>query len=259
MDRRFPPRHGPLGCLRLGRLGRARLSPHADPIFSRNTPRRKLAGKVTQVVAARVSDRKPPLPHPRGLEKKAVSEKFGKKTDRGSGRDGNRSPPTKGDTMIRPAKDHATTKNTRGQMPAPLQDDEAIRQLLPTTVQAALAAGMDEGLVRARANAATPAGAAAAGTIGVGWRRGWARWGCGCRRTARCCSPARCSRTGRPNTPDCACGWSPSPRKPSCFIVSPVNTTSTSSRPACLNGSTRSLNAAPTACASSPMRPAARG
>jgi hypothetical protein len=70
--------------------------------------------------------------------------------------------------MIRPAKDNATTRKTRGQMPALLQDDEAIRQLLPTTVQAALEAGMDEGLVRARANAATPAGAAAAGTTGVG-------------------------------------------------------------------------------------------
>lgn len=67
--------------------------------------------------------------------------------------------------MIRPAKDNATTRKTRGQMPALLQDDEAIRQLLPTTVQAALEAGMDEGLVRARAN---PAGAAAAGTTGVG-------------------------------------------------------------------------------------------
>jgi putative transposase len=38
--------------------------------------------------------------------------------------------------MIRPAKDNATTKKTRGQMPALLQDDEAIRQLLPTTVRA---------------------------------------------------------------------------------------------------------------------------
>jgi putative transposase len=45
--------------------------------------------------------------------------------------------------MIRPAQDNAMTKNTRGQMPALLQDDEAIRQLLPTTVQAALAAVMD--------------------------------------------------------------------------------------------------------------------
>jgi putative transposase len=45
--------------------------------------------------------------------------------------------------MIRPAKDNATTRKTRGQMPALLQDDEAIRQLLPTTVQAALEAGMD--------------------------------------------------------------------------------------------------------------------
>jgi putative transposase len=49
-------------------------------------------------------------------------------------------------TMIRPTKDTTMNKNTREQMLALLQDDEAIKQLLQTTVQAALEAEMDEAL-----------------------------------------------------------------------------------------------------------------
>ena len=40
-------------------------------------------------------------------------------------------------TMTRPTKDITMTKNMREQMLAFLQDDEAIKQLLQTTVQAA--------------------------------------------------------------------------------------------------------------------------
>jgi putative transposase len=49
-------------------------------------------------------------------------------------------------TMIRPTKDTTMTKHTREQMLALLQDDEAIKELLQTTIQAALEAEMDEAL-----------------------------------------------------------------------------------------------------------------
>jgi hypothetical protein len=49
-------------------------------------------------------------------------------------------------TMIRPTKDTTMTKHTREQMLALLQDDEAIKELLQTTIQTALEAEMDEGL-----------------------------------------------------------------------------------------------------------------
>lgn len=59
--------------------------------------------------------------------------------------------------------------------------------------------------------------------------------------------------------PSCACGPSRPSRRPSPFTDCLVNTTNTSSRPTCSNGSTRNLNAAPTTCASSPTRPVACG
>ena len=48
--------------------------------------------------------------------------------------------------MNRPKKDIMMSMNTREQMLALLQDDEAIKQLLQTTIQAALEAEMDEAL-----------------------------------------------------------------------------------------------------------------
>lgn len=48
--------------------------------------------------------------------------------------------------MTRPTKDTTMTKHTREQMLALLQDDEAIKELLQTTIQTVLEAEMDEAL-----------------------------------------------------------------------------------------------------------------